>query len=60
MENMMQGAAHVDELRHVLVDETEIRERQQVVDVSHVPCDEVVHGYNLKSIFDKTVAQMRA
>ena len=60
MQDVMQGAAHVDELRHVLMDEAEIRKRQQVVDVAHVPRDEVVHGNDLKPFLHETVAQVRA
>ena len=39
MQDVVQGPAHVDEFRDVLVDEAEIRKRQQVVDVAHVPRD---------------------
>ena len=49
-----------DEFGDVLVDEAEIRKRQQVVDVAHVPRDEVVHGDDLKPFLHEAVAQVRA
>ena len=60
MEDVVQRPAHVDVLRDVLVDEREIRHRQQMLDVPHVACDEVVHGDDLEAVTHEPFTQVGA
>ena len=59
MQNVVERATDVDVLGHILVDKREVGQGQQVLDVAHVPSDEVVHGNDLEPVPHEAVTQVR-
>jgi S-adenosylmethionine synthetase len=50
----------VDEFRDVVVVELKIGQSKEVLDVFELARNEVVHANDVVTVFDKTIAQMRA
>jgi hypothetical protein len=60
VEHPVERTRHVQELRHVLLDELEVRAPQQVRDVVRRPGGEVVHPDDLVPLREEAVAEVGA
>jgi hypothetical protein len=58
MQNVVEVTWNVNVLRNIMVVEFEVLLRHQVLNVFEVTSDEVVHGYNMASFFDKAITKV--
>jgi hypothetical protein len=58
VQNVIERAWHMNELRYIVVVELKVLERKEMLNVFEVTRYQVVHTNDVVSFFDKTVAQV--
>ena len=60
MQQVVQRAVKMDVATDIVVYESEFRQGQEVLQIPHITCDEIVHTDHLIALPDKAIAQVRS
>jgi hypothetical protein len=58
MKDVVQFSWYVHIVAYIVVVKGEIRKAQEVFQIFHIPCDEVVHGEDFVAFGDESITQM--
>ena len=60
MQDIVQFAGNMDKFGNIMIVELKIGKFKEMFNVFDIPCDEVVHGDDMKAFLNKSVAEVRS